>query len=166
MRKIMIFLILFLFEGCVYVGFGKGVRHIDPIPFDYDERTGEVTFSSSNSLKNEKIWVSFFQVSCGSYGLFGILVPIIPLWENFDCKNLKIRVSSADRVFVDYQGKLFNPIAFDPKYQTYTFPIPVKSLADGATLIIEKKNESSGKIEKFEIPFRYQHTFSFELWGT
>lgn len=164
MRKILAILTcLILLCGCVAAGFEKGVHHVESIKFSYDKRSREITLKTA---ENGKLFVEFFQGFCGSYYLFGIIVPIIPLWENFDCKNLKIRVSSADRVFVDYQGKLFNPIAFDSKYRTYTFPIPVKSLSDGAILIIEKKDEVSGKIEKFEIPFRYQHTFSFELWGT
>jgi len=163
-RKILVVLkCMTLLCGCVAVGFEKGVRHVDSVKFNYDNITREIIFKNS---ENKKVWISFFQGFCGRYYLFGIIVPIIPLWENFNCKNLEIRISSADRVFVDYQGKIFNSIAFDSKYDNYIFPIPVKSLSDGAILIIEKKNKSSGEIEKFEIPFRYQHTFSFELWGT
>lgn len=157
MKKITILISLFVLSGCVSADLERGIRHIEPTNFNYDERARQMTIRLIN---NDQIYLRFFQRTCGGYGLVGIVVPIIPVWDNIDCKNFEVEVSVADQVLVTYQNKIYKPTSFDPKYRNYTFPLDTKSLSDGATLIIEKNGQ------KFEIPFRYQHTFSFQLWGT
>ena len=73
---------------------------------------------------------------------------VIDIWE------YRVGIKNAQLL---YQNKTYNPSKIsDSGY--YTFPIPIKSITNTATLVVEKKD---GEI--FEIPFRYQHTFSFAL---
>ena len=87
-KKILILLGLVCLSGCSLVEFGKGLNY---------ERTPKYKFEYSKSssgylgITNQKdgkhISISFGQNSCGFYGLFGPLIfPIIPIWENKDCK--------------------------------------------------------------------------------
>ena len=102
-------------------------------------------------------------MSCGQYGLIGPLIfPIIPIWENRDCKGVVINIweyrIGIKNAHIIYHDKIYKPSEIS-RYGYYTFPLQTKSITDTATLVVEKQDG-----EKFEIPFRYQHTFSFDLW--
>jgi hypothetical protein len=63
-----------------------------------------------------------------------------------------------ENAYILYHNKTHNPSEIsDSGY--YTFPLKTKSVKDVATLFVVKKDG-----QKFEIPFRYKHSFSFDLW--
>lgn len=156
MKKIFLLITLcFTLFGCDSIEFQKGVHHEKNTEHKYNKKTNEITIDNING----NIYVEFYHGLCGNYGLVGFIIPIIPSWDNFDCSSLKIRVSSADSVQVKIDDNVVEAEYYDLVYKKYTFPIPTKSLSKGATLIIEKDNKI------YKIPFRYQHTFNFEIWG-
>ncbi|NBV07283.1 MAG: hypothetical protein EBS06_08655 [Proteobacteria bacterium] len=155
-KKALILLGLIYLSGCTIVGFDKGTHYDQSTNFKRYKKNGNA------ALKIDKlVHVEFSSRQCGSYGLVGPLIfPIIPIWRNYDCESLDVGVSGASKVYLKHNSKIYVSTRFDPKsYFEYTFPISAKSLSDGAMLVVEKKDG-----EKFEIPFRYQHTFSFDLF--
>ena len=159
-RKIILFLTVICLIGCSAVSFDKGLNYEKTSEYLFEYNKGS---SGSTVITNQKngndIGVRFHQNSCGSYGLIGPLIfPIIPIWQNYDCKDVVIGVSQANKVQIIYHDKTYEPSKV-VRGGGYFFPIPIKSITDTATLIVEKKD---GEI--FKIPFRYQHTFSFDLW--
>jgi len=158
--KILTLLVLAILSGCSAATFDKGLNYEKTSKYKFEYNKGS---SGSTAITNQKngnqINIRFHQNSCGSYGLIGPLIfPIIPVWENDDCKGVVIGVSQASKVRVIYRDKIYEPSKV-VRGGGYFFPIPIKSINNTATLVVEKKDG-----EKFEIPFRYQHTFSFDLW--
>lgn len=157
-KIISILLGLVCLSGCSVVGFDKGLNY-EKTPrysFDYDKGTqGTVIADQKNG---NRVGIRFHRNSCGEYFLVGPLIfPIIPFWQNYDCKDVVIGASQSDKVQIIYHDKVYEPSKI-VRGGGYFFPLPIKSITDTATLVVETKD---GK--KFEIPFRYQHTFSFDL---
>lgn len=156
MKRIIILMNLALLGGCLSAGFDKGAHPDESLSFKRHSVNQNVALEINDSLGLE-----FSSHQCGYYGLAGVIIPIIPNWKNYDCNDFNVSIRKASHVYLKHGDKIYSHSRFNPKsYFNYTFPIPVKSLADGATLIIEKDGEN------FEIPFRYQHKFRFILWGT
>jgi hypothetical protein len=158
-KKILILISLICLSGCTIIGFDKGLNYqkTPEYSFDYDKGTQYV--SVTNQKNRNRIGIAFSQNSCGFYGLVGPLVfPIIPIWENDDCKDVVIGVSQANKVQIIYRDKIYEPSKV-VRGSGYFFQLPIRSINDTAILAVEKKDG-----EKFEIPFRYKHTFSFDLW--
>lgn len=163
-RKILILLTLVSLSGCSAITFNKGLNYRKTLGYSLDD---DGSSYGVTIRKNEKwgsyINIGFGRVACGYYGLVGPLVfPIIPIWENKDCREMVVNVWESrvgiKNVHILYNNKTYNPSKIsDSGY--YNFPLQIKSIKDTATLVVEKKDG-----EKFEIPFRYQHTFSFDLW--
>lgn len=151
---------LVVLSGCFGIGFDKGLYYEyeknSKYRYSYDFQSKSLRVESGNG----KVNLTVYRGECGDYGMIGIVIPLIPVWSNRDCtQNVAIGISNASSAYIVHHNKVYKPSNIS-NIKTYTFPIPVKSLSDGAILVIEKDGE------KFEIPFRYQHTFSFELWGT
>jgi len=158
-RKILIFSVLAILSGCSAVTFDKGLNYkkIPGYSFNYDKGTQGT--SIINQKNGNSISINFRRHYCGSYGLIGPLIfPIIPIWQNYDCKEVVIGVSQASKVHMVYHDKIYKPLETALSGYYYTFPLQTKSITDTAILVVEKQDG-----EKFEIPFRYQHTFSFDL---
>jgi hypothetical protein len=58
-----------------------------------------------------------------------------------------------------YNDAIYKPYETSGNGYYYTFPLPTKSITDVAILIVGQENG-----QKFEIPFRYKHTFDVNLW--
>lgn len=151
---------LVVLSGCSIIGFEKSLNY-DKVPeYQYNEGSGSTNVVKK---KNKKyINIALGAVDCGFYGLFGPLIfPVIPIWENKNCGNVGIGIwvhkIGIKNVHLLYQDKIYQPEIPDTGY--YTFPLQTKSITDTAILVVEDKD---GEI--FEIPFRYQHTFSFALF--
>jgi hypothetical protein len=157
-KIIFVLVVLTMINGCSAVTFDKGLNY-EKIPgysFNYDKGTQGT--SIANQKNGNRIGVRFHRHYCGSYGLIGPLIfPIIPIWQNYDCKDVVIGVSQANKVQIIYHDKIYEPSKV-VRGGGYFFPLPIKSITDTATLVIEKTDG-----ETFKIPFRYQHTFSFDL---
>ena len=157
-KKIVIVLGLVFLSGCTIVGFDKGLNYERTPKYKFEYR--DTSYTVITNQKNGKhAAIAFRSNSCGEYGLIGPLIfPIIPFWHNDDClENATIGTgASIKNVHMIYQDKIYQP---SKVVGGYTFPLPTKSITDTATLVVEKKD---GEI--FEIPFRYQHTFSFALF--
>jgi len=160
-RKILILLGLVCLSGCSAISFDKGLNYEKVSDYEYGDEDYSVTIKNKN---NEKyINIRFGKGSyCGFYALIGPLIfPIIPIWENQDCSEVVIDIwehrVGIKSAYVIYRDEVYNPSEISQGY--YTFPLQTKSITDIATLVVEKKD---GEI--FKIPFRYQHTFSFDLW--
>ncbi len=157
-KIISILISLVWLSGCSAVTFDKGLNY-EKVPgysFNYDKGTQGT--SITNQKNGSRISVAFNRHYCGSYGLIGPLIfPIIPIWQNYDCKDIVIGVSQANKVQIIYHDKVYEPSKI-VRGGGYFFPLKIKSITDTATLVVEKTDG-----EKFEIPFRYQHTFSFDL---
>ena len=159
-RKISILLGLLYLSGCSVAGFDKGLNYekTPKYKFEYSQSASGY-LGITNQENGNHISIAFSQNSCGFYGLIGPLIfPIIPIWQNDDCKDVVIGASQSDKVQIIYHDKVYEPSKI-VRGGGYFFPLPIKSITDTATLVIEEKDG-----EKFEIPFRYQHTFSFDLW--
>lgn len=157
MRRILILSGLVFLNGCAGAVFQKGLNYQQTTEyrFEYDKGTHGTSITRNGKL----LYVEFNQNSCGFYGLIGPLIfPIIPFWQTDDCKDVVIGVSQAKKVQIIYHDKVYEPSKI-VRGGGYFFPLSIKSINDTATLIVEKQDE-----EKFKIPFRYQHTFSFDLW--
>lgn len=161
-RKILILLSLIYLNGCSIAAFYKGLSYekIPEYKFEYNKGGASGYTLITNQKNGNHTSIAFGQSSCGSYGLIGPLIfPIIPIWENEDCKDVVIGVgASVNKVQIIYHDKVYEPSKV-VRGGGYFFPIQIKSVTDTATLVVEKNDG-----EKFEIPFRYQHTFSFDLW--
>lgn len=160
-KKILILLGLVFSNGCSIASFEKGLNY-EKIPgykFEY-EKSSSYTTTITDQKNGNQINVMFRQRSCGQYGLIGPLIfPIIPIWENKDClEDVAIGIGAAKEVHIIYHNKIYKPSGTALNGYYYIFPLPIKSITDTATLVVEKQGG-----EKFEIPFRYQHTFSFDL---
>lgn len=161
-KKIFILSICFLLVNCTIIGFDKGLNYEKISDYKYEYEKGSSYTASITEQKNgNHISIMFRQRSCGEYGLIGPLIfPIIPIWENGDClEDVTIGIGSATEVHIIYKNKIYKPSGTSGNGYYYTFPLQTKSITDTAHLIVEKKD---GEI--FKIPFRYQHTFSFDLW--
>ena len=157
-KKILTIISLICLSSCSGLTFEKGLNYEknSKYSFKYDKGTHDTTVT--NNKNGNQISIGFGTVACGYYGLVGPLVfPIIPFWENRECNETVVNISSAKNVYIIYRDKIYEPSKVS---QTgyYTFSLQTKSITDTATLVVEKTNG-----EKFEIPFRYQHTFSFDL---
>lgn len=151
-------MILICLSGCSGVTFEKGLNYekTSKYSFEYDNGTHDTTVM--NKKNGNRISIGFGTLACGYYGLIGPLVfPIIPFWENRECKEVVIDIGPTKNVCVIYRNKIYKPAKVS-RTGYYTFPLQTKSITDTATLVVEKQDG-----EKFEIPFRYQHTFSFDL---
>jgi hypothetical protein len=160
-RKIIILISLVCLSGCSLVEFGKGLNYerTPKYKFEYEKGSSGTT-TITNQQNGNYVNIRFRSNSCGLYGLIGPLIfPIIPIWENKDCKDVVIGASQSDKVHIIYQNKIYEPSKV-VRGGGYFFPLPIKSITDTAILVIEDKQDG----EKFEIPFRYQHTFSFDLF--
>lgn len=159
-KKIVILIASLIFmNGCSGAVFEKGLNYerTPKYKFEYDDGSHMTTIT--NQKNGNRIGVGFGRDSCGDYGLIGPLIfPIIPIWENRDCKDVIIGTSPANKVQIIYQNKVYEPSKV-VRGGGYFFPIPTKSITDTAILVVEKTDG-----EKFEIPFKYQHTFSFALF--
>ncbi len=158
-KKTLILLGLACLSGCTVVGFNKGLNYqqkTSEYKFDYNKNSHWLSITSING---NKLDIMQSTNECGEYFLIGPLIfPIIPMWQNSDCKDVLIGVSQASKVQIIYHDKVYQPSKI-VKGGGYFFPLPIKSINDTATLVVEKTDGG-----KFEIPFRYQHTFSFDLW--
>ncbi|NBX52274.1 MAG: hypothetical protein EBT63_01300 [Proteobacteria bacterium] len=154
-------LLWFVFlSGCSAIGFDKGLNYekTPKYKFEYSQSASGY-LGITNQENGNRISIAFSQNSCGSYGLIGPLVfPIIPIWKNDECKDIVLGVSQANKVQIIYHNKIYEPSKV-VRGGGYFFPLEIKSITDTAILVVEKKDG-----EKFKIPFRYQHTFSFDLW--
>jgi hypothetical protein len=148
---------LFCLSGCVFIGFNKGPYHDKSVKFDQYTINGNIVFKI-----NESIEVSFQNFQCGYYGLLGVfIVPFIPYWANSDCSNLIVMANkSIDHIYIRHNDYIYSPKNPSSKFYYYKFPIPTNSLSEGAILVAEQDEEI------FEIPFRYQHSFELQWWGT
>ena len=162
-KKILTIISVVCLSGCSGATFEKGLNYekIPEYSFDYDKSTHKTTIRKSEQ-REKYINIGFGTVACGYYGLIGPLVfPIIPFWENRDCDKIDMSIWESrvgiKNAYVIYHNKIYEPSAIS-KTGYYTFPLQTKSITDTAILAIEKQDG-----EKFEIPFRYQHTFSFDL---
>jgi hypothetical protein len=156
-KKILLLLGLFFLNGCAGAVFERGLNYQETpeYSFEYDKGTSGTSIKNNDKL----LYVEFRRGSCGFYGLIGPLIfPIIPFWQNNDCRDVIIGVSQANKVQIIYHDNVYEPSKV-VRGGGYFFPLPIKSINDTAILAVEKKDG-----EKFEIPFRYQHTFSFDLW--
>ena len=158
-RKTLILLCLVYLSGCSIASIENRLNYEKTLgySFKYDKGSNSITATKENG---DYISIAFGKgSSCGQYGLIGPLIfPIIPIWENRDCGGVVILIGVAKNAYVIYKDKIYNPSKIS-KTGYYTFPLLTKSITDTATLVVEKQDG-----EKFEIPFRYQHTFSFDLW--
>jgi hypothetical protein len=157
--KILTLLVLAILSGCSAVTFDKGLNYekISGYSFNYDKGTQGT--SITNQQNGNRISIAFRRHYCGSYGLIGPLIfPIVPIWQKLDCKDVVIGIGDTENVYIIYHNQIYNPSKIS-KTGYYTFPLQTKSITDTAILVVEKKDG-----QKFEIPFRYQHTFSFDLW--
>lgn len=155
-------LLWFVFlSGCSAVTFDKGLNYekISGYSFNYDKGTQGT--SITNQQNGNRISIAFRRHYCGSYGLIGPLIfPVIPIWENKDCsEDATLGIGAVKEVHITYHNKIYKPSGAALNGYYYIFPLPIKSITDTAILVVEKKDG-----QKFEIPFRYQHTFSFDLW--
>ena len=157
-KKIVIVLGLVFLSGCTIVGFEKGLNYEKTSKYSFKHDKGTHDTTVTNNKNGNQISIGFGTVACGYYGLIGPLVfPIIPFWENRECNEAVIDIGSTKNVYIIYNDKVYEPSKVS-KTGYYTFPLQTKSISDTATLVVEKQDG-----EKFEIPFRYQHTFSFDL---
>jgi len=160
-KKIVILIASLIFmNGCSGAVFEKGLNYerTPKYKFEYEKGSSGTT-TITNQQNGNYVNIRFRSNSCGFYGLFGPLIfPIIPIWGNRDCsENATIGTgASIKNVHMVYQDKIYKP---SKVVGGYTFPLPTKSITDTATLVVEKQD---GEI--FEIPFKYQHTFSFDLF--
>jgi hypothetical protein len=161
-KKILILVIsLICLSGCTIVGFDKGLNYEKIPEYKFEYNRGSSGYVAITNKKNgNHINIAFRRNSCGEYGLFGPLIfPIIPMWQNHNClENATIGVYQASHVYIIYNDKVYRPIEVS-RTGGYTFPLPIKSITNVATLIVEQENG-----QKFEIPFRYKHTFDVNLW--
>ena len=158
-KAILILTTLTWLSGCSGATFERGLNYekTSEYSFDYDKGTHDTAVT--NNKNGSRISIGFGTVACGYYGLIGPLVfPIIPFWENRECNDAVVDIGPTKNAYVIYHNKIYNPSEIS-KTGYYTFPLQTKSITDTAILIVEKKD---GEI--FKIPFRYQHTFSFDLW--
>jgi hypothetical protein len=161
MKKIIIlmFAIIFL-NGCAITGFEKGLNYekTTGYDFEYDGGSGSITVINKKNGKN--VSIAFGKGShCGFYGLVGPLIfPIIPIWENKECDNVVVLIGITKNTHVIYQNKTYQPSEIS-EMGYYTFPLQTKSITETAILVVEKQDR-----EIFEIPFRYQHSFSFAFF--
>ena len=157
-KKILTIISLICLSSCSGATFEKGLNY-EKIPgysFKHDKGTHDTTIT--NEKNGNRISIGFGTVACGYYGLVGPLVfPIIPFWENRECNEAVIDIGSTKNAHVIYRDKIYEPSKIS-KTGYYTFLLQIKSITDTAILVVEKNDG-----EKFEIPFRYQHTFSFDL---
>ena len=158
-KIISILISLIWLSGCSGATFERGLNYEKTPGYSFDYDKGTHGTSITNQRNGNHIGVAFNRNSCGFYGLIGpLFFPIIPFWQNDDCKDIIIGVSQSTSVHIAYHGQIYNPSKV-VRGGGYFFSIPIKSITDTAILVVEKKDG-----EKFEIPFRYQHTFSFDLW--
>jgi hypothetical protein len=156
-KKIIILISLPCLNNCVGVGFDMGLHYQETVEYKFKYNDEMYRLSVTSIRNNNKLDIIYNGNECGEYFLFGPIVPFIPIWENKDCnKNIIIGIYKAEEVRVKFDNIIYNPIKVQDG--AYTFPISIKSLSSGAVLIVKKDGE------KFEIPFRYQHTFSFDLF--
>ena len=161
-KRTLILLALFCLDGCSIASFEKGLNYKKNSDYKYEIDDGSATIK--NKENGKYINTRFGRGSyCGRYGIIGPLIfPIIPIWQRQDCGNVVINIwehsVGIKNAYIIYHNKIYNPSKIS-KTGYYTFPLQTKSISDTATLVVEKKDG-----EKFEIPFRYQHTFSFDLW--
>ncbi len=158
-KKILTMISLFYLSGCSAVSFDKGLNYEKTAKYKFEySQSASGYIRITNQENGNHVSVAFTQNSCGFYGLIGPLIfPIIPVWQNDDCKDVVIGVSQAKKVKIIYRNKAYEPSKI-VRGGGYFFPLQIKSITDTAILVVEKNDG-----EKFEIPFRYQHTFSFDL---
>lgn len=157
-KNLLILISLAWLNGCSGATFEKGLNYekTKEYSFEYDKGTHDTNIF--NKKNGNRISIGFGTVACGYYGLIGPLIfPIIPFWENRECNEAVIDIGSTNNAYIIYHGKIYEPSKVS-KTGYYTFPLLTKSITDTATLVVEKDGEI------FEIPFKYQHTFSFDLW--
>ena len=160
-RKILIILSTIVLNGCSIAGFYKGLSYEKSQEYKFEYNKGSSGYTVITNQKNgNHISIAFRQSSCGSYGLIGPLIfPIIPIWENNDCKDVVIGIGATKEVHIIYHDKTYKPSKISDDGHYYSFLLQIKSITDTAILVVEKQDG-----EKFEIPFRYQHNFSFDLF--
>jgi hypothetical protein len=157
-KKILIILSIICVNGCSIASFYKGLSYEKTPEYRFEYNKGGSGYTVITNKKNgNHISIAFRQSSCGSYGLIGpLLFPIIPIWQNDDCsENATFGIGATKDVYMVYHNKTYQPSEISDDGHYYTFPLQIKSITDTATLVVEKKDG-----EKFEIPFRYQHTFN------
>jgi hypothetical protein len=163
-RKILILVIsLTLLNGCAIASFEKGLNYEKTPKYTFEYDKGTHITGVTNQKNKKHIAIMFGRNACGQYGLIGPLIfPIIPIWENNNCDKMAISIwehrVGIKNVYVMYQDKIYNPSEISSGNHN-TFALQIKSITGTAILVVEKKD---GEI--FEIPFRYQHTFSFDLF--
>ena len=161
-KKALILLGFVCLSGCSIASFEKGLNYEKKSDYKYEyEKTSSYTTTITDQKNGNHINVMFRQRSCGQYGLIGPLIfPVIPIWENKDCsEDATLGIGAVKEVHITYHNKIYKPSGAALNGYYYIFPLPIKSITDTAILVVEKKDG-----QKFEIPFRYQHTFSFDLW--
>ena len=164
-KKIVIVLGLVFLSGCTIVGFEKGLNYVETPKYGFKHNDDTHNTIITNKKNGVHIGIAFGKVACGYYGLIGPLIfPIIPFWENKNCDKVAISIwenrVGIKNAYVNYNNKIYKPSEISGSYNVFPLPIEsIKSITDTATLVVEKKD---GEI--FEIPFRYQHTFSFALF--
>jgi hypothetical protein len=158
-KKTLILLVLVCLSGCSIASLENRLNYEKTLGYSFKYYKGSHSITATKENGNH-ISIAFGKgSSCGQYGLIGPLIfPIIPIWENRDCGDVVILIGATKNVYVIYRDKIYEPSEIS-KTGYYTFPLQTKSITDTAILAVEKKDG-----QKFEIPFRYQHTFSFDLW--
>ena len=157
-KKILTLISLIWLSGCSGATFEKGLNYEKTSKYSFKHDKGTHDTTVTNKKNGNRISIGFGTVACGYYGLIGPLVfPIIPFWENRECNEAVIDIGSTKNVYVIYHDKIYEPSKVS-RTGYYTFALQTKSITDTAILVVETKDG-----EKFEIPVRYQHTFSFDL---
>ncbi len=158
-RNLLILVSLIWLSGCSGATFERGLNYEKSSEYSFDYDKGTHITAIINKKNGNRIGVMFGTVACGYYGLIGpIIFPVIPFWQNRDCGEAVIGIGAVKDVYISYHDKTYKPSEISVNGYYYTFPLQVKSITDTAILVVEKNDG-----EKFEIPFRYQHTFSFDL---
>jgi hypothetical protein len=151
---------LTVLSGCTIIGFEKGLNYEEMLEYKYSKGSGLTTIFNKKNGKH--ITIGLGAVDCEFYGLVGPLIfPVIPIWENKNCDKVGIGIwehkIGIKNVHLLYQNKIYQSQTSNSNF--YTFPLQTKSINETAILVVEKQDG-----EKFEIPFRYQHSFSFAFF--
>ena len=138
MKKSLLLILLLTTSGCDIIGFNRGANYIEPLKFkyDYDKKTKNIFFNTS---REEKISVYFYTNACGGYGLMGIVIPIIPVWDNFNCQDLVITINSDNSSTTNTSPTKITKFLREEKDNKIYLYIPGKNNNDNGTISIIDK---------------------------
>ncbi len=136
-KKIVLLLSTTCLSGCSIAAFYKGLSYEKTQEYVFEYNKGSSGYTLITNKKNgNHISIAFGQSSCGYYGLIGpLLFPIIPIWENDDCKDVVIGIGTAKNVYIRCHDKTYEPIKIS-KTGGYFFSLQIKSITDTAILVV------------------------------